>query len=664
MDFEPYHGRRRVVISGVRPEIDAGQFPIKRIVGEKVEVEAWVFSDGHDHVFAELLYRPQDQADWRTAPMEPGRNDVWTGVFRPDRLGPYVYTVRAWIDVFGTWQHDLVKKFEAGQDVSVDLQIGLNLIGEAAGRAPERDGQRLRLSADEVAEQTEQARAVEMATDERLHELMNRYPDPSKVRTYERQLPVTVDRERARFSSWYEFFPRSAAAEPGTPGTLADAEALLPQVAEMGFDVVYLPPIHPIGRTHRKGRNNARTASPDDPGSPWAIGGEEGGHKAIHPELGTLEDFRRFIQAANDLGMEVAMDIAFQCSPDHPYVKEHPDWFKWRPDGSVQYAENPPKKYEDILPIHFETETWRELWEELTGVVLFWAEKGVRAFRVDNPHTKPFAFWDYLIGRVKAKYPDAIFLAEAFTRPNVMYRLAKVGFTQSYTYFTWRNARNEIVEYMQDLTRTEVAEHFRPNFWPNTPDILPQVLQFSGRPAFMTRLVLAATLSSNYGIYGPVYEQMVSAAVAGREEYLDSEKYEIRHWDRRRAGTLVPLIERINRIRRENAALQQTRDLHFLEIDNPLLLAYAKADEDETNFVVVVVNLDLHHRQSGWVRIPLERWEMDPSQPFMAHDLLSDDRYIWQGEWNYVELDPQLTPAHLFVLRRRLRREMDFDYFM
>jgi starch synthase (maltosyl-transferring) len=439
---------------------------------------------------------------------------------------------------------------------------------------------------------------------------------------------------------------------------------LLPEIARLGFDVIYLPPIHPIGTTKRKGKNNSPVAEAGDVGSPWAIGSEHGGHKAVAPELGTLEDFERFVSRARDNGLEVAIDIAFQASPDHPYVKEHPEWFRWRPDGTVQYAENPPKKYQDVLPFHFETEDWPALWEELKSVVLFWIERGVRVFRVDNPHTKPIRFWEWLIAEIKRDYPDVIFLSEAFTRPKVMRRLAKAGFTQSYTYFTWRNTKQEIIDYLTELTGTESREFFRPNFWPNTPDILSEFLQYGGRPAFIMRLILAATLSSNYGVYGAAYELCANEAVPGKEEYLNSEKYELKRWEPNQPGNLRNLIARVNRIRRENPALQTTWNLKFYETDNEHILFYGKATDDHSNLLLIAVNLDPFHPHSGYVQTPLAEFGIDPKQPYLAHDLLSDDKYIWQGARNFVSLDPQSMPAHIFRIHRRMRREADFDYFM
>jgi starch synthase (maltosyl-transferring) len=498
-----------------------------------------------------------------------------------------------------------------------------------------------------------------------LSTLMERYPDKSLATRYEKELPVVVDDAKARFSAWYELFPRSAAGDAGRHGTFKDCAARLAYVAEMGFDVLYLPPIHPIGRAHRKGKNNATVARSNDPGSPWAIGAAEGGHKSIHPDLGSLAEFNGLVRQARNYGIEVALDIAFQCTPDHPYVREHPEWFRHRPDGTVQYAENPPKKYEDIYPLNFETSAWRELWQELLSVVLFWLQQGVRIFRVDNPHTKPFAFWEWLIANVKREDPRAIFLAEAFTRPKVMYRLAKLGFTQSYTYFAWRNTKSELTEYFTELTQTNVREFFRPNLWPNTPDILTEYLQFGGRPAFTTRLLLAATLGASYGIYGPAFELgMNRPREPGSEEYLDSEKYEIKSWNLEDPDSLRPLIARVNRIRRDNPALQGDSSLRFHPVSNDQLICFSKQAEDLSNIILTVVNLDPYHTQSGWVEVGLQPFNLDAQQPYQVHDLLTDARYIWQGSRNYVELNPQSVPAHIFRVLRRTHREQDFDYFM
>jgi len=502
-------------------------------------------------------------------------------------------------------------------------------------------------------------------TDLTLYEIMVKYPLKDHVTEYGKELEVLVEREKARFSSWYEVFPRSLSGEQGKHGTFGDCINFLPYVKEMGFDVLYLPPIHPIGETNRKGKNNSTVSEPGDPGSPWAIGSSSGGHKAIHPELGSMEDFRKLVATASEMDIEIALDIAFQCSPDHPYITEHPEWFKQRPDGTLRYAENPPKKYQDIYPLNFESENWKELWEELKSIFLFWIDKGVKIFRVDNPHTKSIPFWGWVIGKVLGEYPDVIFLSEAFTRPKVMYQLAKQGFTQSYTYFTWRNTKYDLTTYLNDLLHTEAREFFRPNFWPNTPDILPEFLQVTGRAGFIQRLILAATMSSNWGIYGPAFELMENEPVDyGKEEYLNSEKYEIRDWDTGSSKSLKKIIGRVNTIRKQNPALQNTRSLKFHDIDNEALICYSKTSDDLSNIILVVVNLDPHHSHSGWVRIPLDDFDMDPGITYQAHDLLGGSYYLWNGEYNYVEINPGIMPAHIFRIRRKVRSERDFDYFM
>jgi starch synthase (maltosyl-transferring) len=659
-------GRRRVVIEAVHPEIDGGRFPIKRVCGEKVIVEADAFTDGHDAIACALLYRRDSAPNWSEVRMEPLGNDRWRGEFTVSELGGYRYTISAWVDHFASWRRDLAKKVEAGQDVSIDLLVGAELIQQASQRASGPMAEQLKTWATTLrAEPIGDLAKTELALDAELALVMRRYADRELATTYRNELEVVVDREKARFSAWYEMFPRSCAVEPGRHGTFKDCEAHLPYVAAMGFDVLYLPPIHPIGSTHRKGRNNAASADPDDPGSPWGIGSEAGGHKAVHPQLGTLEDFRRLVAKAQDYGMEVALDLAFQCSPDHPYVKDHPQWFRWRPDGTVQYAENPPKKYQDIYPLEFETDAWRELWEELKSVVLFWIAQGVHIFRVDNPHTKPFRFWEWLIRDVRQAHPEVIFLAEAFTRPKIMYNLAKRGFTQSYTYFAWRNTKAELIAYFTELTHTGVREFFRPNPWPNTPDILTEYLQYGGRPAFMVRLVLAATLGANYGIYGPAFELCENRSrEPGSEEYLNSEKYEIKQWDLDRPDSLKDLIARVNRIRRDNPALQSDWSLRFHPVDNDQLICYSKHTQDLSNIMLIVVNLDPHHTQSGWVELPLDVLELGREGSYQVHDLLSDSRYLWHGPRNFVELSPHLVPAHIFRLRRRVRTEQDFEYYM
>lgn len=661
--MQPQEGRTRVVIEGVTPEIDAGRFPIKRIVGEETVVEADILADGHDALSCALLYRAQGDADWTEVPMEPLGNDRWRGSFKVHKLVPYTYTVTGWVDHFKTWARDLEKRVQAGQDVSVDLLIGAELVERAYPRATalqakwlETFAETLRLGGPDGARQ---------ALSPELARLMSSCGERSFAATYDKELGVVVDRERARFGAWYELFPRSCSPVPGRHGTFKDLEQRLEYVASMGFDVLYLPPIHPIGVSFRKGRNNSTVPAPGDPGSPWAIGSAQGGHKAIHPELGTLDDFRHLVAAASQHGLEIALDIAFQCSPDHPYVTEHPQWFRQRPDGTIQYAENPPKKYQDIYPFDFETGEWRELWAELKSVVQFWVDQGVRIFRVDNPHTKPFPFWEWLIAEIKRDCPEAIFLAEAFTRPKALYGLAKRGFTQSYNYFPWRNTKWELTQYLTELTQTQVREFTGPNLWTNTPDILPEYLQFGGRPAFMARFILAATLGPSYGIYGPAFELCENQPLApGKEEYLDSEKYEIKTWDLDQPQSLRGLIGQVNRIRRENPAFHANYNLRFHEVDNEQIIAYSKTSADQSNEVLVVVNLDSHYKQSGFITLPLEDLGLDPRQPYQAHDLLTDARYLWHGARNYVELNPQTIPAHIFVIRRKVRTEHDFDYYL
>ena len=663
-DLQTNDGRMRAVIERITPSVDNGRFAAKRIVGDAVVVEADCFTDGHDSLACVLLWRREGEAAWHETPMAPLGNDRWSASFVAQSVGRYQYTVTAWVDHFLSWRHDFARRVD-GEDLRVAALVGAGLIEEAAQRADGEDRTRLSSWAARLRAVLDPQVLKTLGLDEEFAAVAKRYPDRRFATTYPVEHPLVVDRARARFSSWYEMFPRSAAAEPGRHGTLRDCEARLPGIAKMGFDVLYLPPIHPIGRVNRKGANNALAAGPADPGSPWAIGAAEGGHKALHPELGTMDDFRRLVASAKTHGMEIALDIAFQCAPDHPYVKAHPQWFRWRPDGTVQYAENPPKKYQDIYPFEFESDDWRGLWQELADVFRFWAGEGVRIFRVDNPHTKPFPFWEWALAELKREYPEALFLAEAFTRPRVMHRLAKLGFTQSYTYFTWRNAKHELIEYFTELTQGPGREYFRPNIWPNTPDILTEYLQFGGRPAFVVRLVLAATLGANYGIYGPAYELLeAEPRDPGSEEYLNSEKYQIRQWDLGAPHSLSDLIARVNSARRDNPALQSDASLRFLPVDNDSLLCYAKSDAEQENLVVTVVNLDPHHVQSGWVELDLAALGIDAHMPYQMHDLLSGARFLWSGPRNFVQLDPQRAPAHVFALRRKVRTERNFDYFL
>ena len=651
---QPFDGRRRVIIDSISPEIDGGRFPAKCIEGESITVDADIFTDGADTIEAELLFRRRGEQEWASVPMASLVNDLWTASFKLGAPGLYEYTVRAWVDHFLTWQKGLRKKIDAGQDIGLDLKIGATIVELGAARARGEDAGTLHHHVGLLTVGDRES-AVEAALGDELAAAMCRCPDKSIASMYEKILLLQVDQRKAGFSTWYEFFPRSWSSEPGRHGTFRDCMALLPRIAQMGFDVVYLPPIHPIGMAKRKGRNNSLVAMPDDPGSCWAIGSPDGGHTAVHPELGTMADFEAFVQEAERNGISVALDIAFQCSPDHPWVLEHPQWFRWRPDGTVQFAENPPKRYEDILPIDFETKDWQGLWTELRGVFLFWVGKGVKIFRVDNPHTKAFPFWEWALGSIREKHPDTVFLAEAFTRPKLMARLAKAGYNQSYTYFTWRNTKHELQEYLSELTGTELVDFMRPNFWPNTPDILHEELQTGSRAKFIIRQLLAATLSSNYGMYGPAYELCEHVPVApGKEEYIDSEKYEFKRWDMDRPGNIRAEITAVNRIRRENPALQQTRNITFVRIDaganreHDQLMAYVKRSADGGNVILTVVNLDHRNTQGGWLRFPLELFGLPHTQPFTVEDLLSGQSYVWNGEWNFVELNPHAVPAHIF----------------
>ena len=656
-------GRARAVVDAVHPSVDGGRFAVKRVAGDRFEVEAHCFADGHDSLRVMLRWRADDAAGWNEAEMQALGNDVWRAGFVAGEIGRYRYTVVAWVDHFLSWREQFARREDA-TDVKIAAQAGMGLIEEAATRASGGDARLLKDWAARLRGARDIPTLRAIALDEAMAELAMRYPDRGLASVWPVEMPLVVDRPLARFSSWYELFPRSASEVPGRHGTLKDVERRLPYVAGLGFDVLYLPPIHPVGREKRKGANNILAAGPGDVGSPWAIGAVEGGHKSIHPQLGTLEDFRSLAAAAKRHGLELALDIAYQCAPDHPYVKQHPEWFRRRPDGGIQHAENPPKKYEDIYPFDFESEDWRGLWAELKGVFDFWIGEGVRIFRVDNPHTKPFPFWEWVITDIRRDHPDVIFLAEAFTRPKIMHRLAKLGYTQSYTYFTWRNTKRELTEYFTELAHGPGREYLRPNVWPNTPDILAEALQHGGRAGFMARLVLAATLSANYGIYGPAYELMENAPrEPGSEEYRDSEKYQLRHWDLGRSDSLSPFVAALNRIRRENPALRDDWRLRFLDIDNDQLIAYAKTTEDLENAIVCVVSLDPHHAHSGWIEIDPATLGIEPGAQYQMQDLLTGACYLWAGPRNFVQLDPNRVPAHVFRVHRRVRHEQDFDYF-
>jgi starch synthase (maltosyl-transferring) len=640
-----------------------------------LRIEADAFVEGHDLMCCELRFRHDDHVKWTSVPMQELGNDRWRATMPIDRLGRYRFMVRASVDRFSTWRRDLRARIDAEQDVTEEWLVGAQLIQEGSRHAKVNERRRLAevvelLRSTDSASTTVGAAANE-SIDERhvvfsewLGDAMSSRGNPAHHVSSETFF-VWADPSKARFSAWYELFPRSAAPSPSPSpsprrhGTFADVETRLDYVESMGFDVLYLPPIHPIGRSGRKGRDGSVTSGPDDPGSPWAIGSSEGGHTSIHPELGSLEDFRSLVRAATARGIDVALDLAFQASPDHPWVSEHPDWFHRLPGGSIRYAENPPKRYEDIYPLNFEGLEWRALWHELLEVVRFWIEQGVSVFRVDNPHTKPFEFWEWLLASVRAEQPEVIFLAEAFTRPRVMEHLAKIGFTQSYTYFSWRSTKWEIESYVRELTQSDMADYFRPNFWPNTPDILTDELQHGQRATFLARFVLAATLSANYGIYGPAFELQESAPRAeGSEEYLHSEKYEVRTWDLKGPSNLSGFISMVNAIRREHPALQFNDRLVLHPVDNDHLIAYSKSREgvDHDDVIVVVVNLDYAYPQSGWVALDLNELGIDQKVPYVMHDLLTDARYVWSGSRNFVKLDPNGLPCHIFALEQPLEQ--------
>jgi starch synthase (maltosyl-transferring) len=664
--MKPSEGRKRVVIEVKGPKVECGRYPARRFLGDRVTVTAAVFGDGHDHVSGQLLYRAKGERKWRTEPLVAVNNDIYAASFTADKLGEWQFAVQGWVDHFGTWCYDLKKRLAAQpdpadlpdpdkrdaatktpQDIPLALRTGALLLAEAEKRAKGPDALALnevKLSLEWMAGQN--SAFYEYPLTEGIEELANKYFN-TELATRTEDFPIWVDRAKARYSTWYELFPRSASPEPGKHGTFNDVQTHLPRIAAMGFDVLYMPPISPIGEAFRKGPNNNVVAQSGDEGSPWAVGSSEGGHTAIHKKLGTLEDFEALVKAAKGYGIEIALDIAFQCSPDHPWVKEHPSWFIIRPDGSIQYAENPPKKYQDIYPLNFESDDWRGLWEHLLEVFAYWIRHGVFIFRVDNPHTKALPFWEWVIAEIHAKHPEVIFLAEAFTRPHVMYSLAKGGFTQSYTYFTWRTGKAEIEQYFEEITKPPVSDFFTPNVWPNTPDILHASLQQGGRPAFMQRFILASTLAASYGIYGPAYELgWNTPAKKVSEEYLDSEKYQIRAWELDGPQSIAPLITKVNQIRRENPALQSDLSLQFHKVDNPMVMCYHKREGE--NIILVAINLDPFNEQAGWIDLDLKALGIAHDETFDVEDLLTGVHYKWHDRSNYVALRPDVMPAHVF----------------
>lgn len=639
----------RIVIENVNPQLDSGAFFIKRIIGQKVIVTANVFSDGHDVIASSVKYKHEKEKKWQEIRMQETGNDEWIAQFKVEKQGFYTYFVEGWVDYALNWQHGTERKINDNQHVKSELLEGAEYCQAILKEVSKDEKAFLNNAIKAFQDEKKYNEAIAIALSKELHDIFYNHPTRTLANS-SIELKVYVDRKKALFSTWYEFFPRSSSEVKGKHGTFKDCEKLLPRVASMGFDTLYFPPIHPIGEVNRKGKNNATNAQPGDVGSPWGIGSKHGGHKSTHPELGTIEDFKSLVKAAKKLGIEVAMDYALQAAPDHPYVKDFPQWFKWRPDGTVQYAENPPKKYQDIQPIYFESGDWKNLWKELLDVALFWVEEcDIKVFRVDNPHTKPFYFWGWLIAEVKKKHPDVLFLAEAFTRPKIMNELAKQGFTQSYTYYTWRNSKAELIEYLEELTKSEQKEYFRPNFWPNTPDILPYALQSGMESVYLHKYFLAATLSSSVGLYGPVYEYMISDAMPGKEEYLNSEKYEVYHWDWTIQNKLVTVISRLNRIRHEQPSLQQTNNIEFCATDNDQVIAYYKYDDDKLDETLMICNIDPYYPKQAWVQLPLKSLKVQAGQPIKVVDLVTGNSYIWDKEWNFVELHPSL-PFHLFKI--------------
>lgn len=656
-------GSSSIVIEKVQPEIDSGRWPVKREVGDRLEVSADIFKEGHDVLTCLLRYRPVKADAWKEVPMAFVENDRWAGHFDLTANTRYQYSIGAYVNLFESWRIEVSKKHEAGERIESELLEGRTLVENTAQRATGADRGKLGEWLDRWRSSDPIATQLDTALHADLKALVETHQERRVWTLYDRELEVVVDRGLARYGAWYEFFPRSQGTVPGRSATFLECEARLPAIKAMGFDVVYITPIHPIGRTNRKGKNNSLTPLPADPGSPYAIGNELGGHDAVEPNLGTIADFDHFQEAVRALGMEVAMDFAINCSPDHPYVQSHPEWFAHRPDGTIKYAENPPKKYQDIYNVDFYCEDWRGLWNEMKRVILFWAGHGVRIFRVDNPHTKPVAFWAWLINEVQERYPDAIFLSEAFTKPKMMKALAKAGFTQSYTYFTWRNFKQELTDYMVELSHSEMKEYFRPNFFANTPDILPEILQHGGRPAFKFRLALAATLSPSYGIYSG-YELCENRALPGKEEYLDSEKYQIAVRDWNRPGHLTDYIATINRIRRENPALHELENLAFYEADSEHVIFYGKSTYDGRNRVLVAVNLNPFQTQEAQLHIPIASLGIQPDEIYQLHNLITDQRDLVKGDRYTIRLDPQVEPAAIFSVRRWTHREQEFDYFV
>ncbi|WP_165733711.1 alpha-1,4-glucan--maltose-1-phosphate maltosyltransferase [Polaribacter sp. 20A6] len=640
----------RIVVENIAPQINHGTVDIKRVVDEIVNVTADVLVDGHDVLQANLLFKHEKDNEWSEIRMTPTSNDEYLASFQTSKQGYYSYKIEGWVDYALNWQHGLGRKIDDSQHVSSELLEGAELLVPMLEKVSSEDKNYLLHLIFIFKNNETYSEAVKEAVSKRLTSIFKKHPEKILIETSP-EYKVYVDRLKARFSTWYEFFPRSASEQEGRHGTFNDCHRLLPRVAKMGFDTLYFPPVHPIGEVNRKGKNNTTVAQDGDVGSTWGIGSKHGGHKDLHPELGSLEDFKNLVSKAKELGIEVAMDYALQAAPDHPWVKEHPDWFKWRPDGTVQYAENPPKKYQDILPIYWESKDFKNLWKECLDTLLYWIDCGINVFRVDNPHTKPYFFWGWIIAEVKKQHPDVLFLAEAFTRPKIMQQLAKQGYTQSYTYFTWRDSKHELIEYMNELTKTEQKEYMRPNFWPNTPDINPFHLQGAPESKYLQRYALAATLSSNIGIYGPVFEQMISDPIPGKEEYYMSEKFQLCNYDWFKENKVTTLISKINHIRKEHESYQQTNNIQFLETGNDQIIAFYKWNDTRTNETITVISLDAYNSQSGSIQLPLQALKINHGQKIEVEDLVTKNCYNWYNEWNYVELHATL-PFHIFKINK------------
>lgn len=640
----------RIVIENIAPQLNCGTIYIKRVVNEIVNITADVLVDGHDVLQASVLYKHESEKKWSETRMQDLGNDGYSASFITSKQGFYSYKLQGWVDYALNWQHGIERKIDDHQHVSSELLEGAELLDNLKGKLSKDEKAYINHLKKIFANKEDYNEAIQEATSDKLKAIFIAFPEKLLTHT-SKELKVYVDREKARFSTWYEFFPRSSSEIEGKHGTFSDCHRLLPRIANMGFDTLYFPPIHPIGEVNRKGKNNTTNALEGDVGSTWGIGSKQGGHKDIHPELGSLEDFKKLVTEAKSLGIEIAMDYALQAAPDHPWVKEHPDWFKWRPDGTVQYAENPPKKYQDILPIYWESKDFKNLWKECLDTLFYWIDCGIKVFRVDNPHTKPYYFWGWIIDQVKAKHPDVIFLAEAFTKPKVMHQLAKQGYTQSYTYFTWRDSKHELIEYMNELTQTDQKEYMRPNFWPNTPDINPFHLQDAPESKYIQRYALAATLSSNIGIYGPVFEQMIDTPIVGKEEYYMSEKFQLCHYDWSIENNVTTIISKVNQIRKEQSSLQQTNNIKFLETGNDQLIAFYKWDLEKTNETITVISLDAHHSQTGSVQLPMQDLDIHHGQKIEVKDLVTANSYNWYNEWNYIELHPNL-PFHIFKINK------------